>query len=207
MNFQLDTFNVKEYDRILSKGLSKGLGKREDQICIEAAICQVLGLDHGDEPGCVASSVRNFKIFLNDSNWSTPKTRAEGLRNLGLAQLGSLGIINDNNFVKIISEKTIKILIPKLFRNIFTDNLRCLEVADRCEKKGTAKAAYAAANAANAAAKAAANAAVNAAKAANAAANAANTANDEYLILSANLALEILKELKSPGIMLLGRDI
>src|SRR6266702_1211962 len=70
--FDVSTFNVKEFDRILSCGLSNGLGIRGSQVCIEAAICQVLGLPHGDDPGCVADSVRRFKIALNDASWSSP---------------------------------------------------------------------------------------------------------------------------------------
>ena len=96
--FDISTFNVEEFDCILACGLSKGLGQRDNQVCIEAAICQTLGLPHSDDPGCVADTVRAFKIALNDSKWSSPKARAEGLRDLGLAQLGSKGVVGNVEF-------------------------------------------------------------------------------------------------------------
>jgi hypothetical protein len=251
MEFNVNTFDVTKYDSILQLGLSHGMGEQGGQMCIEAAICYTLGLPHSDDPRCVAKSVRAFKIRLNDKKWSSPQARAKGLRDLGLAQLGSLGIVNDKEFVTKLAEKTIRILIPKLFRSLPNSTEAMLATADRCELEGAdaaiyavdaaadaaaaadadaadaaiyaadaiyaaaiyANTAYAAAIYANAAAvdaaAAAANAAANAAYA-NAAANAAAAAayanaakTDEYLILSANLALEILKELKSPGCELL----
>jgi hypothetical protein len=205
--FKLEEFDIKKFDSILDRGLCNGIGKQGSQVCIEAAICETLGLEHSDDPLCVASAVRAFKIKLNDFSWSSPESRARGLRDLGIAQLGSLGVIDNIEFISLITKKTIQILIPKLYREIFPDNQECLEVALECEIKGTNAAAYAAAYAAaNAAAYAAANAAVNAAAdaAANAAYAAANAADsDKYLILASNLCLEVLKELKSPGVALL----
>ena len=173
MSYDVNTFDVEKYDAILAKGLSLGLGSPDEQVCIEAAICQVLGLPHGDDPKCVASTVRSFKIRLNDSNWSSPKTRARGLRDLGLAQLGSLGVVEDFEFSTRLAQKTIQVLLPELFRDLANEREDWLEAANQCEKKGSADAAYAAADAAYAAADAAINAA---ASAANNAARAANNA-------------------------------
>ena len=50
-SFDVKTFDVRMFDDILAKGLSLGLGVRGEQVCIEAAICQTLGLKHGDDPG------------------------------------------------------------------------------------------------------------------------------------------------------------
>jgi hypothetical protein len=222
-NFDVTTFDVAKFDLLLERGLSRGLGATSGQMCIEAAICHTLGLPHNDDPQCVAESVRCFKIALNDSNWSSPQARAKGLRDLGLAQLGSKGIVSDKDFVTILSRKVIQVLIPKLFRQIFT-NQECLDVANRCETEGTSTAAIAAANAASAASAAysaaiaaaysAAIAAANAASyasyatayaayaAASAAASAASAADEEYLILVAKLALDTLRELTSPGLSL-----
>jgi hypothetical protein len=173
--FKLEDFSVEKFDSILAKGLSHGLGNPGSQVCIEAATCQTLGLPQGDDPGCVSAAVRYFKIKLNDSRWSSPEARAKGLRDLGLAQLGSKGVVNDYEFAKLLAEKTIRVLIPKIFRSVFVDNETCLAAALRCEEEGTEAAANAAANA----------------------------AYDEYLNLSAKIALDVLRELKSPGIALL----
>ena len=228
MQFKVEQFDVGKFDAILGRGLSNGVGDPAGQMCIEAAICATLGLDHSDDPGCVASAVRRFKINLNDSGWSSPAARAKGLRDLGLAQLGSLGVVADADFAAGISKRTIQVLIPKLFRELFQGDKELLAAADRCEKGGSAdaadaaayaaRAAYAAARAADAAAYAARAAyaaayaaaraayAAYAAYAADAAARAAADAAanlDEYLILSAQLALDTLRELGSPGIKLL----
>src|SRR5579859_3008473 len=135
--FDVKRFDVVKFDAILAKGLSHGLGRRDDKVCIEAAICQVLDLPHGDDPGCVAESVRSYKIRLNDSRWSSPEARAKGLRDLGLAQLGSKGVVSDAEFTKRLAEKTIRVLIPKLFREVFPNDASCLEAAKRCEDEGT----------------------------------------------------------------------
>jgi len=249
MTFDVKGFDVAEYDRILDAGLSKGMGQRGQQVCIEAAICQVLGLSHSDDPGCVAASVRSFKIELNDGPWPSPDARAKGLHDLGLAQLGSLGVVNDVEFSKRMAEKTIRTLLPKLFREVFPGNKACLAAADRCEQEGTQQAAWSARSAAKSAesaawsarsaaksaksaesaawsarsaawsAKSAESAAWSARSAAKSAESAAWSARSAaksaesaawsacsatpYLNLSAQLALETLRELRSPGVALL----
>ncbi len=238
-NFNPETFDLKTYDALIARGLSSGVGKRDGQMCIEAVICTALGLPHGDDPQCVAASVRSFKIALNDKKWSSPEARAAGLRDLGLAQLGSLGVVSDKDFVKKLSEKLIRVLIPTLLRELYPQDsfstwrsAKILGLALRCELEGTIKvaretrdflqsdaaadaaaaasaaayAAYAAYDAADAADAAAAfypNAASAAAYAAYAAAAAAAAAGDKYLKLGASLALEVLRDLKSPGCQLL----
>ena len=180
---------VPRIDAILARGLSAGLGQKGKQVCIEAAICEALNLPHGDDPQCVAIAVRAFKIRLNDSNWSSPEARAAGLRNLGIAQLGSLGVVNDVEFARRMAHATIQVLIPALFRQIFTldtpQHQKCREAADRCADAAADAARWAAAAAARWAA-------------ADAAADAGND-SDHYLRISAGLALTVLREMKSPG--------
>ncbi len=205
---------IPKFDEALSRGLSRGLGKRDGQMCIEAAICYALDLPHGDQPNCVTEDIIPFKTTLNDSiYWKSPESRAKHLRNLGIAQLGSKGVIPYGEFTKKIVDKTIRILIPKLFREIYPNEL--VELVDNCEKLGgsasinklsaasASYAAYAAAYAyasASAAAASAYDSAYAYASASAAAAYAASAYDSEkYLILSAELALESLKELKSPG--------
>lgn len=43
---------VKRYDKVLTRGLCTGMGSRTGQMCIEAAVCYALGLNHDDDPGC-----------------------------------------------------------------------------------------------------------------------------------------------------------
>ena len=176
--FALSNFDLSRYDAILARGLSNGKGDPSGQMCIEAAICATLGLPHGDDPGCVATAVRAFKIALNDSQWPSPQARATGLYKLGLAQLGSKGVVDDRAFSVRLAQLTIQQLIPKLFREVFPSNQACLDVAKRCEIAGSARtdASYAA------------------------------PAHAAYLTLSADLALEVLKELNSPGCQLLVND-
>ena len=214
MTFEVGTFDVQRFDSILSRGLSCGLGSAGQQVCIEAAICESLGLPHGDDPGCVSPAVRAFKIALNDSSWSSATARANGLRDLGLAQLGSLGVVDDVEFAVRLSKKTISILLPKLFRAVMPNDKEALEAADRCEKEDSKESAkyaesaakYAAKSAkyAEYAAKSAAKSAKYAEYAAEYAAKYAESAADEYLTLTAKLALDTLRELNSPGCALLG---
>lgn len=209
---------VAKFNAILSRGLCTGMGSRYGQMCIEAAICTVLDMPHGDAPVCVTPAVRRYKIRLNDSpRWLSPKSRADGLRALGLAQIGSAGVVDGAEFSRRLSEQTIRVLIPDLFRR-FTDRPEMLAAADRCEKEGTRQAAadagaYAtydsdaasyATYAASAASDAAAYASFNAASAAdNADVAFAGVSPEYYLRLSAGLALDVLRELKSPGVALL----
>ena len=244
---------IPKFDAILERGLCSGVGKRDGQMCIEAAICAALDLPHSDKPSCVASAVRSYKIALNDQRWSSPQARAKGLRDIGIAQIGSKGVVDDKEFAKRLADKTARVLIPTLFREIF-HKPELLAVADRCAKEGSTAlsearrlattayatdaaayadayaAAYADAYAAAAAYATAADAAADAtayaadatayaadatdaaayadayaADAADAAADAADAdatisgRADKYLLLSASLALEVLRELKSPG--------
>lgn len=53
---------------VVDAGLCHGKGSPiPGQMCVEAAVCYALGEPHGDEPTCVAESVRNFKIGINDA--------------------------------------------------------------------------------------------------------------------------------------------
>jgi hypothetical protein len=227
------------YDKLLSHGLSCGLGARAPgEMCIEAVWCMLLELPHGDDPECVAKSIRKFKIKLNDAGWSSNVARAKGLYNLGIAQIGTLDIIDDNQFRFKLQTKIIGKLIPDIFRKIFKNNIELLKLADECElnpcttnaskaAQGASKAAqgafdtydngaYAASTAATYAAgtyatyDAATGAyAIACAYAAHDAATYASDfdeAKDYYLIMAANLALEVLEELGAPAIKYIKKE-
>lgn len=229
MKFDLWAFDIEKFDSILARGLSSGLGIPGQQVCIEAAICEVLGMAHGDNPECVEPAVRSFKIRLNDSIWSGTIARAEGLRSLGLAQLGSAGVVNGADFTNRIAEMNIRVLIPTLVRELCAGSQEMLEAAYMCEKEGTIdaaekayrKALYAnkhnkhdpALVAAHNASRVATFLSINAlptlvasvAEAAQTAANAGKFVNsDKYLLMSAKFALDTLREMNSPGVQLLG---
>jgi hypothetical protein len=203
-------------------GLSKGLGKpNPGEMCIEAAVCYAYGLPHSDNPPCVGSAVRSFKIRLNDANWSSNEARAKGMIEISIAQLNS-NEIDQKEFAKRVTIKTINVIIADLAHRYSIElesKLRivvdleearqlCLDLkryaavyaaadAAAAYAAAYAAAAYAAADAAYAAA--AADAAYAAAYAAAAADATYAAAKDNILIKAANICLEVLKELKSPG--------
>ena len=197
-------------------GLCAGVGKpTPGQMCVEAAVCFALGLPHGDEPGCVAQSLRSLKIRLNDANWSSNQARANGLRRLALAQLGSDGLLNDREFVRRVGDYTIRTTVPRAMRIAASvaknaeHKAAMIAAAAKCEKNGdrasaidakTAAAAYAYADSADSAAYAAAadSAAAYAAATADSAAYAAKK-RDEELSIFAEAVVQILIEMNAPG--------
>ena len=97
-------------------GLVKGFGSPvPGQMCVEAAVNYALGHDHGDDPSCVGSAVRAFKIRLNDAAWPTDKDRTEGMRRLAIAQLGS-DEIDQKEFAHYVAIETVKRLLPVTLR-------------------------------------------------------------------------------------------
>jgi hypothetical protein len=178
-SFEITKAFVTKLLGVVDAGLVSGMGKPvPGKMCVEAAVCFAMGLPHSDEPTCVAPSLRALKIKLNDSSWSSNKARANGLRRLAVAQLGSADVLDEKEFVRRIADLAIRKQVPIALRaaaKIHPDSnhrAKLLDAAARCEKEGTKVAAYAAAYAAAHAARAA-DAADAAADAADAAAYAA----------------------------------
>lgn len=153
---------------VVDAGLSSGLGHpKPGAMCVEAAVCFALGLPHGDNPPCVHPLMRAYKIQINDMSWSSKKARAEGLRRVAVAQLGSVDI-DGAVLAKALAEQTIRLVVPAALRaaaSVLRDatHKAALEAAAaRCEQEGSA-AASAAARAAARDASYAASAAVSAA--------------------------------------------
>jgi len=211
---------------VVDAGLVGGIGNPiPGQMCVEAAVCFALGLEHGDDPRCVAQSLRRLKIGLNDRQWSSPQARARGLRRLAVAQLGSAGVLDERAFVLRVVDVTIRKAVPVGLRTaarLNPQHATALEAAAvRCEQEGTRDAcqhargvARAAAAAAYAAADDAADAAADAADAADAAADAADAAADAAYAAAAAAAtrtrdrvladyaewiVEILIDMQAPG--------
>ena len=131
--------NIDKLNARLDHGLTGGLGEPEPgKMCVEAAVCAALGLPHGDNPGCVIGSLREIKITLNDSDeWDSNKSRAEGLRRLAIAQIGSLGAIDEDEFMRRVVALTIRTLVPTALRvaakKIGGERAQALrDAADKC---------------------------------------------------------------------------
>src|SRR5215468_4258203 len=102
---------------VVDAGLVKGLGNPEPgQMCVEAAVCYALGLPHGDNPYCIAPTLRSLKIRLNDSSWSSDQARAKGLRRLAVAQLGSANVLNESEFRRRIVDHALRKSVPRALR-------------------------------------------------------------------------------------------
>src|SRR5688572_4011789 len=174
---------------VVDAGLVSGVGNPvAGQMCVEAAVCFALGLEHGDDPGCVAQSLRRLKIRLNDAQWSSKEARAKGLRRLAVAQLGSAGVLDERAFIRRVVDITIRKAVPVGLRAAARVNPKHAErlkaCAVRCEEEGTREACLEAnrvaraATAATATAASAASAYAASAYAADAAADAAAYAAD-----------------------------
>jgi hypothetical protein len=182
---------------IVDAGLVKGVGLPEPgKMCVEAAVCYALGLPHGDDPACVSRALRQLKIRLNDSRWSSNAARAKGLRRLAVAQLGSRDVLDDKEFARRVVDVVIRIYVPRALRRaveVVTNPAHKQAMEDaavRCETEGTRDAALAGKKAAAAAdADAAAASAADAdAYAADAAADAADAAYAAYAAADAYAA-------------------
>lgn len=126
---------VLEIHAALDKGLTKGLGiPVEGEMCVEALICHKLGLLHSDSPPCVGGQVRLAKITLNDCEWSSNKARAEGMRKLAIAQLGS-DKLNQDEFEACLKLESTKRILPFLIQKHFDEvkDSRLLEYKKRFE--------------------------------------------------------------------------
>jgi hypothetical protein len=208
----------------VSYGLSNGLGKQvPGEMCVEAAICYAYGLPHGDNPPCVGSAVRAFKIALNDSNWSSSKARAKGMIDLSIAQLNS-NVIDQVEFSTKVTMKVINTIIANVVKDFDkelskklqlvpnpTDAVSlCVQLTESAEyakyaaeyAKYAAEYAESAAEYAKYAAEYAKYAAAYAAYAAKSAAKSAESAaeSDKVLNQVAKIGLDVLIEMKSPGV-------
>ena len=195
---------------IVDAGLVKGVGVQvPGQMCVEAAVCYAMGLPHSDKPPCVAPAIRQLKIQLNDSAWSSDKARGTGMRRLALAQLGSAGVVDGVDFVRRVVEMTIRRFIPIALRaaasiHPIMEHKTALEKASvQCEQAVTLKdceAAGWAAGEAGEAADEASEAAGWAGRAAGWAGRAADEATQDKLLSDfAEGVVQVLIEMKAPG--------
>ena len=195
----------------IAPGLCAGLGNPiPGQMCVEAAVCFALGLPHGDNPSCVGSAVRAFKITLNDSSWSSNTARAKGMRKLALAQIGS-DTLDQMAFGQACFIRGTQTLLPYVLRKSATqiteqEHKDALEKSVKeCEASKTLEEARAAVKSASASASAYAYASAYADAYAYAYTYASASAffkdhlGDEFLTMTADIGLSVLVEMKSPG--------
>ena len=210
-------------NRILERGLCNGGGDGVSTFCAEQAVAAVCGLPITDRPDeCVTPSVSAYGRAMNDSNlWPSDRARAVGMRDFLIAQIGSKGVVDGVEFAKRLALATVRRVLPPILRANWiaepivlacerAEDLTAAWAAARDSASAAARAASDAAWAASDAAWAAASAAARdaASAAASAAARAASAAARDaasYAALYESLAIavEILRDLKSPGCELL----
>lgn len=114
----IEQHHINRIHELLDLGLVKGGGPPEPgKMCVEQVINYALDLPHSDTiPNCVSEFFNKQKIKLNDCSWSSPKTRAEGMRKIAIAQLGSVAINNEvakETFRKNLNKYCLPYLIKK----------------------------------------------------------------------------------------------
>ena len=201
----------------IDAGLCAGLGKAQiGECCIIAAKRLALGLSHGDSVDGlpVGLALRALDIGLNDKNWSSNAARAKGLRRLALAEMGS-DTLDQSDFSRRFTLKVIQRICPKLFRELAKlapkdeDKSEMESAAANCETATDLKTILAdIALALSLAldldlARARARALARALDLALALALALDLALDEVFASMAELAVEVLQEMKCPGCELL----
>jgi hypothetical protein len=103
--------------KLMQYGIPIGTGTPEKgKMCIEHIISYVYGIPNNFHPKCVGKKVNQSKIDLNDCNWSSNKVRAEGMAKIGIAQLGSVNIDQDE-YEKELQIELNKIILPFLMEN------------------------------------------------------------------------------------------
>ena len=136
---------VPQWKALCASGFSEGISRSEELPCVGDALCLLLGAPKGETPPCVVPAIGAFTLHLNDaSHWHSFQSRAAGLYRLGLAQIGSQGIISKEAFLQQLAPLLIRRILPCLFREVFPEVPSCLAAATRCEQEGTGEAASAA---------------------------------------------------------------
>ena len=126
-------FQIQELIKVINQGLTRGMGPGRlgpGNLCIEAAVCYTLGLPHSDHPPCVGDAVRKYAILLNDCAWPSKAARAEGMLAFGVAHMGS-NVIDQDEFCKTLRLKIIRSLLPRLLEDAPNDHYK---VSAKCQK-------------------------------------------------------------------------
>ena len=102
---------VKEPIGCIDEGLVNDVGEpKPGFMCVEAAVCYAFKEEHGDAPKCVHSEIRDCMISLNDALPNERKsTRAERLRKLAIAQLGTKNRFAVVKFNKLVNKLIVRV--------------------------------------------------------------------------------------------------
>lgn len=123
-DYDVDIHLARKVLATIKPGLVQGLGQpTPGAMCVEAAVCYAMGLDHSDCPPCVHEWVRAVKIAINDTVWRSAKARAEGLKPLAICQLGS-DKIDGEEFLEEFNWRSLKVLLKTLWPTILEPNSR-----------------------------------------------------------------------------------
>src|SRR5579864_7732419 len=98
----------------INGALRLGAGRGEGQdVCVMQAIARAVGLPAIDDQveSCVGSAVGAFNRRLNDCSWSSDKARAEGMKQLGVASIGS-NQLDQMEFGKLMFLRGTQKLLP-----------------------------------------------------------------------------------------------
>jgi len=197
---------VNKIDSLLDKGVTCGFSEdpKPGSMCLEQVICYALGERVTDKPSCVGYEVRDFVILLNDKAWSSPSARAEGMRELAIAQLGS-NSLNQYEFREKLCFAVITKLLPAMVRDLGEDKwekeIKSLEESKSLEEAKKVAHFIFDAFPISSYVFFAADAVIHHAcfaVTADYAADATKT-GDKYRFMVAHLAVEILKDMESPG--------
>lgn len=134
-SFKINQQLISKVLETVDKGLTRGKGEPiPGKMCVEAAVCYAMGLPHSDNPPCVGQAVRCFKISINDGPWPTVQDRAQGLRKLAVAQLGS-DQIDQVKFSNYVTVETIKRILPLVLEKVglTKEAEECRQVTDLAE--------------------------------------------------------------------------
>ncbi|MCC7531170.1 MAG: hypothetical protein IT342_21870 [Candidatus Melainabacteria bacterium] len=139
---------------VVDQGLYAGPGHElPGQMGLEAAICFALGERKSDQPSCVTPALSRFCLDFSRGHWSSSAARAQGLRRLAIAQLGTANSLDEVLFEQHLTAATVRRLLPKAVRYLaYTcqepHRANLLETARQCECEATKYASLKAFNAA-----------------------------------------------------------
>jgi hypothetical protein len=137
---------------LFDRGLTRGVGDKQGQTCIEGAISLVFDGTLGDTPTCVHEVDRQWAIEINDAIWSSPQARAEALFPIALAQIGTADK-DRSKWAERVVLGTIQRVLPIALEvsGLESEAKACREATDLKSARVAATAATAAATAACAA--------------------------------------------------------